>query len=88
MTRAIPNEPVRLDLLEIGEAHVVAGVVCPAHAPDWSRWLDEIGFVEGEPVTLLRRGMPAGDPLVYRVGQSTFALRQAEAACVLVRPLR
>jgi ferrous iron transport protein A len=35
-------------------------------------------------VTLMVRGVPGGDPLVVRVGASTFAIRRAEAACVLV----
>ena len=33
---------------------------------------------------LLARALPGGDPLVVRIGSSTFALRRAEAACVLV----
>ena len=33
---------------------------------------------------LITRGLPGGDPLVVRIGQSTFALRRAEAACVRV----
>ena len=32
----------------------------------------------------MARALPGGDPLVVRVGQSTFALRRAEAACVEV----
>jgi ferrous iron transport protein A len=35
---------------------------------------------------LLRSFMPGGDPLVVRIGVSTFALRRAEAACVRVAP--
>jgi len=38
--------------------------------------------VAGEHVSVLARGLPGGDPLVVRIGQSTFALREAEAACV------
>ena len=30
--------------------------------------------------------MPGADPLVVRIGMSTFALRSAEAALVHVRP--
>ena len=56
-------------------------------APEWGRWLEEIGFIPGERVTLMARGMPGGDPLMVRVGDSTFALRRAEAACVQVRGL-
>jgi ferrous iron transport protein A len=46
--------------------------------------LEDIGFIRGEPVTLMARGAFGGDPLVIRIGMSTFALRKAEAACVLV----
>lgn len=62
----------------------VLKVVAPAHAPEWLRWLEDIGFVAGERVALLARAQPGGDPLVVRIGQSTFALRCAEALCVHV----
>jgi ferrous iron transport protein A len=32
------------------------------------------------------RAVPGGDPLVVRVGNSTFALRRAEAACIRLEP--
>lgn len=44
--------------------------------------LEEIGFLPGEPVAILARGFPGGDPLVVRVGLSTYALRNAEARCI------
>jgi ferrous iron transport protein A len=82
-TAATP--PARtLDLAAIGEALTVQHVEAPAGAPEWARWLEEIGFIAGESVTLMARGLPGGDPLVVRIGQSTFALRRAEAACVRV----
>lgn len=71
----------------IGQPHVVSVVGSPTHAPEWRRWLEEIGFIPGEHVTLMARGMPGGDPLVVRIGTSTFALRNAEAACIQVEPL-
>jgi ferrous iron transport protein A len=49
-----------------------------------ARQLMDIGFVPGEWVTVLTRAWPGGDPMVVRVGQSRFALRRAEAACVQV----
>jgi len=52
--------------------------------PERARQLEEIGFFPGEQVTVMTRGFPGGDPLVVRIGQSTFALRGAEAACVQV----
>jgi ferrous iron transport protein A len=64
----------------------VAAVQAPDAMPEWARWLEEIGFIPGESVMLLTRGVPGGDPLMVRVGTSTFALRRAEAACVLLEP--
>jgi ferrous iron transport protein A len=51
---------------------------------EWARQLADIGFVPGEPVFVLRRAATGGDPMVVRVGISTFALRRAEAACIEV----
>ncbi|WP_343630371.1 FeoA family protein [Roseateles sp.] len=66
----------------IGQAHRVKALEAPAHAPEWKQWLEELGFVPGEHVAVLARAMPGADPLVVRIGQSTFALRRAEADCV------
>jgi ferrous iron transport protein A len=62
---------------------VVAAVQPPPGAPEWAGQLRDLGFVAGEQVQLLTRGI-GGDPLVVRVGHSTYALRRAEAACVLI----
>jgi ferrous iron transport protein A len=71
-----------LDLTALGTHHVVSNVVAPPGAPEWAHRLEEIGFIPGEQVAVMARGAIGGDPLVVRVGQSTFALRRAEAACV------
>ena len=76
-----------LDRAAIGETLCVVRVGEPDGAPEWARWLEEIGFVPGERVEVLARDMPGGDPLAIRVGQSTFALRCAEAACIEVMPM-
>ncbi|WP_416757131.1 FeoA family protein [Roseateles sp. So40a] len=68
----------------IGRAHRVQALQAPAHAPEWKQMLEELGFVAGEHVAVLARAMPGADPLVVRIGQSTFALRKAEADCVLL----
>jgi ferrous iron transport protein A len=78
------NSSATLDLASIGHALTVQQVQAPPAAPEWARWLEEIGFIVGEHVMLMARGLPGGDPLVVRIGQSTFALRRAEAACVRV----
>jgi ferrous iron transport protein A len=76
--------PISLDRIPLGCAHIVAHLEAPAASSDWVRWLEEIGFMPGERVMLMARGAWGGDPLVVRVGLSTFALRRAEAACVHV----
>lgn len=64
---------------------VIHSVNAPAIAPEWQAWLEEIGFIPGEHVMIMARSLPGGDPLVVRVGASTFALRRVEAACIQVR---
>lgn len=73
-----------LDQAKIGETLAVLRVFAPPQAPEWERWLEEIGFIAGEQVRLMAKAVPGGDPMVVRVGQSTFALRRAEAACISV----
>jgi ferrous iron transport protein A len=66
----------------IGVPFAVRAVHPPEHAPEWRRALEDIGFYPGERVMVMARGLPGADPLAVRVGQSTFALRAAEAACI------
>ena len=46
--------------------------------------LAELGFLPGEPVTLLRRGPGGREPLAVQIGDTVFALRSLEAACIKV----
>ncbi len=85
MTSASPDSPDSLDKAAIGAALNVVGVASPSYAPEWAEWLEELGFLPGEAVSVMARGQPGADPLVVRIGQSTFALRRAEAACVHVQ---
>ena len=52
---------------------------------DIARRLMELGFVPGERIRMLKRGMPGGDPLAIKVGNSTFALRRFEAALISIQ---
>lgn len=85
-TLAKAGHAATLDLALIGQSLTVQQVLVPGTSPEWARWLEEIGFIAGEQVMVMARAMPGGDPLVIRIGQSTFALRQAEAACIRVVP--
>jgi ferrous iron transport protein A len=88
--RAAPAGPAagqRLDGAPTGLPCTVRRVDADPQVPERARQLVEIGFFPGEQVMVMARGFPGGEPLVVRVGQSTFALRGAEAACVLVDPV-
>jgi len=76
LDRAVTFQPCRIERIN-----------APGPAPEWHDWLQELGFIAGEKVMLMARALPGGDPLVVRVGSSTFALRVAEAACIEVTPL-
>jgi len=76
--------PCTLDQLADHQACTVQHIEAPPGAPEWHDWLEEIGFIPGERVMVMTRALPGGDPLVVRVGSSTFALRRVEAACVRV----
>jgi len=54
---------------------------------DLARRLMELGFVPGERIRMLKRGMPGGEPLAIKVGNATFALRRFEAARITIEPV-
>jgi ferrous iron transport protein A len=89
--RAMPANPafdtLFLDQTPLHASHVVQRVTAPQAAPDLAQRLEEIGFIAGERVAVVARGFPGGNPLMVRVGASTFALRREEAACISVRPI-
>jgi len=49
--------------------------------------LRDLGFVAGARCEVIAKMWPVGDPMVVRVGGSTFALRRTEAAAVRVARL-
>ncbi|MDY0058059.1 MAG: FeoA family protein [Methyloversatilis sp.] len=82
-----PTASTALSTVAVGVPMQVVEVRADVRAPEWAGRLRELGFIAGEPVRVLRRGQPGGEPLAVRVGVSTFALRRAEADCVLVQPV-
>ena len=77
-----------LDTLAAGQSGTVLHLVPGERhggGVDVARRLMELGFVPGERIRMLRRGMQGG-PLAIKVGHSTFALRRFEAALVSVKP--
>jgi ferrous iron transport protein A len=57
-----------------------------AAPPEIARRLAELGFLPGELVRIVGRGLLSREPIAVRVGTGTFALRLFEAACIRVRP--
>ena len=70
--------------VQIGQVCRIVGIRPNARMPECARQLRELGFLGGEQIVLLRRTLPGGDPMVVRIGTSTFALRRAEAECIEV----
>ena len=86
-----PRTPHPLADLRRGEAALVAGLTEVAGFEDGHgsgavvlARLRDLGFVAGARCEVIAKMWPVGDPMVVRVGGSTFALRRAEAAAVQV----
>jgi ferrous iron transport protein A len=68
-------------------ARVVSVSAADSKAPaEVGRRLAELGFLPGEAVRIVARGLLARAPIAVRIGTGTFALRLFEAACIRVRP--
>ena len=83
--------PLSLAELRRGEAGLVSGLAdgagfedAPERGAILLARLRDLGFVAGARCEIIARMWPAGDPLVVRIGGSTFALRRTEAAAVCV----
>jgi ferrous iron transport protein A len=79
-----------IPLMELGlgaSARVVSVAAADSKAPaDVGRRLAELGFLPGEAVRIVARGLLARAPIAVRIGTGTFALRLFEAACIRVCP--
>ena len=88
MTLASPL--MTLDALAVGKSGTVVHIT-PTEAGqfddgvDLARRLMELGFVPGEKIRMLKRGMPGGEPLAIKVGNATFALRRFEAERISIQ---
>ena len=82
---------INLDTLAVGKSGTVVHIA-PGNAQDtedgadMARRLMELGFVPGERIRMLKRGIPGGEPLAIKVGNATFALRRFEAALISIQP--
>ncbi|WP_353426855.1 ferrous iron transport protein A [Polynucleobacter sp. MWH-UH19D] len=78
---------MNLDQVRLGSLYRVSVVNSPKGAPQIKGQLEDIGFLPGEQVTLLRKGLLKKGPYLVRVGASTFALRYSEVHMIEVEPV-
>jgi ferrous iron transport protein A len=85
--------PLAAEATDIALADLAPGTtarvlrILGAGAPvEVSRRLADLGFLPGEAVRIVARGLLSRAPIAVRVGTSTFALRLYEAACIRVCP--
>ena len=78
---------MRLNQLSNNSTKKVKKVNAFESMPEISYQLADIGFIPGEQVTVLRRNLFGGDPIMVRIGLSTFALRKQEAELIEVEDL-
>jgi ferrous iron transport protein A len=75
-----------MDLAPGASARVVSVSSADSRAPELGRRLAELGFLPGEAVRIVARGLLARAPIAVRIGTATFALRLFAAACIRVSP--
>jgi ferrous iron transport protein A len=81
-------QDIRLTDLGVGTpARVISVSAADASMPvELGRRLAELGFLPGEAVRIVAKGLMARAPIAVRIGTGTFALRLFEAACIRVCP--
>jgi len=83
----VRGEMALADLCVGTAARVVSVTPSDAAAPpELGRRLAELGFLPGEAVRIVARGLMTRAPIAVRIGTGTFALRLFEAACIRVCP--
>jgi ferrous iron transport protein A len=89
-TNLTPGGSTDIQLSELApgtRARVVSVAAADASTPvELGRRLAELGFLPGEAVRIVAKGLMARAPIAVRIGTGTFALRLFEAACIRVCP--
>ena len=89
MTQNPPLTEISLADLPSGMPARVTSVTAGTRtSEEVGRRLAELGFLPGEAVRIVARGILRRAPIAVRIGTSTFALRLFEAACIRVTPER
>lgn len=75
---------IPLSQLEKGAAGIIQEVKAAYSTDQIAQRLRELGFLPGELVRVTARAPVSADPLLVQIGATCFALRNTEAARVLV----
>jgi len=72
--------------LKKGDSATIMGLAdADIERPEFIRArLMELGFSQGEKITIIAESFPGRDPMAVRIGASTFALRRLEASMIYV----
>ena len=73
-----------LNQLVINQPAMVTGLISQGQNDPIARRLDELGFIDGEPVRVLGKGLFGTGPLLIEIGSTRFALRLNEAKRIMV----
>ena len=81
-----PQKICNLAQLKKGEYATIMGLAdANADRPEFVRArLMELGFFQGEKISIVAEPFPGCDPIAVRVGNTTFALRRLEASMIYV----
>jgi ferrous iron transport protein A len=72
--------------LKKGDCATIMGLADASEGrPEFVRTrLMELGFSQGEKISVIAESFPGRDPMAVRIGSSTFALRRLEASMIYV----
>lgn len=79
---------LRLDQLGAGEQAIVTAIEAVDGGSSVARRLQEIGLGEGVHVEVVHRAPLGGDPIAVKADDMLIAIRRAQAALILVEPVR
>ena len=71
--------------MKLGQLAVIKNAIQHSEDDSIARRLRNLGFVEGEEITLVSYGPLGRDPLLVQIGFTRFALRYSEANRVEIR---
>ena len=88
MNAPFQPENLRLDLLKVGTRARILSIDWAALDDGAGQRLRHFGFDEGVTIEPLHLGPIARDPIAFRVGRMTVAIRRRHAAAIHVQPIQ